>query len=685
MKVIYIKQTDLKDCGVSCLMSIVRYYGGYVRREYVREITNTTKDGVTAYSMIKAAPLLGLEASALKGDIKNLKEPLPLIAHLLINNSFGHFVVITKLTSNYVTVMDPNAGYVKYSYDEWQKISTNTYLIFRPKNNLIKQLKEKGFMKLLLNILKKYQISLALIFIFSLIYTIINILMSYGIEIFIKFSSNKLIHLFILFLILLFLKELSNLFRNYLINYLNHSLDKTLVSDVYNHIIKLPYSYFKCRRKGDIITRIEDVSKIREVISKCLVTIFIDCLFVIITLCTMFHIHSKLTLYVLVITGLYILIILLYSKEIAKKIKTLKEDEVLVSNHLIESLSSIDTIKGMQLEKNLKDKLILKHNKLLSNSFKLNKIYFQETFFKDFLYGIGTLVILLFGSLEIYYHNLSLSTLMVYLMLVIYYFNPITNICNMELLIQDAKISFVRIKELLNIEEEKGFYSRSIIVNHLKGNININRLIYSYNGMDNNLECDKLSIKAGEKVLLYGESGGGKSTLMKLLVRYFTNYKGEIKIDNIDINNYDLSFLRNKITYVSQEELLYTDSIYNNIVPNKDISYNEYKNILDLTGVSNIIKRSILSDEMLLENNASNLSGGEKQRVVLARSLVKKSDIYIFDESFSALDIQSERVIIKKVFNYLKGKTVIVISHRFNNRDLYQKFILLKKGKIYEY
>jgi ATP-binding cassette subfamily B protein len=118
---------------------------------------------------------------------------------------------------------------------------------------------------------------------------------------------------------------------------------------------------------------------------------------------------------------------------------------------------------------------------------------------------------------------------------------------------------------------------------------------------------------------------------------------------------------------------------------NNNIDYLEYLNIIKITGVDNIIKKSLLKDNMILDNNGSSLSGGEKQRIILARAIAKKSDIYIFDESTSELDIKSEREILKKIFNYLKNKTIIVISHRFNNRDLYQKFILIEKGIVYEY
>ena len=684
MKLLYIKQNDLKDCGVSCLMSIVRYYGGYVRREFLREITNTSSNGVSAYSLINSAKYLGMEANAIKGNIKDISNYLPVIAHTIQENGVGHFVVISKINNKDITVMDPSCGFLKYSYQEWSNISTNTYLIYKPKSNLIKQIKEESFFKVLFNIFKIQKRNLFLIFVLSLIYAISNILISFGFKYFIQYN-NKITILFILFILILLLKEFSNLFRNLLVNYLNHILDKTLMHDVYNHIIKLPYTYFKSRKKGDIITRLQDVSKIRDVISKFMVTLLIDCLFVLIVLLVMFQINIKLTIIVLIITIIYTILIILYSRILSKKIKSIKDDEVSVNNYLIESLSSIDTIKGMQIENYLENKLIAKQNKLLSNSFSFNNIFYREAFFKEIIYGIGSLLILLIGTIYINKGIINITTLIVFYTLAIYYFNPITNICNMELLIKDAYISFIRIKELLNIDEEKYCSLNKKQVSHLKGLINIHNLIYSYNGIDEVLKCNNLEIKNGDKVLLYGVSGGGKSTFMKILAGYITNYKGDILIDKTNLYDYNLLNLRNRITYLSQDEVLYTDTIYNNIVLNKQISFEKYKEICDITGISSIYKNSILHDEMLIENNASNISGGEKQRILLARSLVKDSDIYIFDESFSAIDIDNERKILIKIFNYLKNKTIIVISHRFNNRDLYQKFILVKKGQVYEY
>ena len=682
MKIKKVLQTDLKDCGVSCLMSIINYYGGYARREYLREITKTTKDGVSVYSMVECAKTLGFEAKAVKGNIKNIENEVPIVAHVLKDNKLGHFVVVYEISSKTIKVMDPSCGFKIYSIEEWENITTNVYILYRPKSSILKQTKEKNLRETLVPILLKYKMTFIIVTVFSLIYTVSEILIAYGIKSLVNISIVKIKYLLILLILILVLKELTNLFRNYLINYLNHSLDNTFLKEIYNHIIRLPYLYFKNRTKGDIITRLNDVFKIRDLISKLFVTIFIDLIFIIIILGFIFSINFKIGIITLMISMIYILIVIFFNNILTKKIKSLKEKEVLVNNHLIESISSIETIKGMVIEDMLDEKLEFKYSNLQEESFSLNQKVYQELFLKNVVINLGLIIIIYLGIIDIFHHNIS--ELLVLYNLYLCYITPLNNIAMLHLEYKDASISFIRIKELLNIEEEYLNIDKKTLDKRILGNININNLEYSYNGIDDIIKCKQLSIKNASKVLLYGNSGEGKSTLMKLLNRYLDNYKGEILIDNRDIKTYNLLDIRKKITYLSKDEIIYTDTIYNNIVLDNKVSYSKYLNIIKMCGIDEILKRSILSDEMMLENNGCNLSSGERERIIIARCLVKDSDIYIFDEATSSLDVKSERIILTKIFKYLKNKTVIVISHRFNNLDLYQKFITIKGGIVYD-
>ena len=680
MKVPCVLQTDLRDCGVSCLMSIIKYYHGYVTREYLREITNTTDGGVSVYSLVECADTLGFESMAIKDDILKLKDKLPLIAHVIINN-MGHFVVIEDIDSKTIKIMDPKDGFRKYKIDEWNKITTNVYILYKPKNNILKQSNNNSLFKLMVPILNKYKITLLIVLFFSSLYIISSIVISYGFKFFINYNIYKIKYIFILLVILVILKEITNIFKNKLINYFNHSVGKTFLKEIYNHIIKLPYLYFKNRMKGDVITRINDIFKIRDFISKLFITITIDLLFIIVILIIIFNINKNIGLIIVLITLIYILIIIIYDNLIINNIKKIKENEIDVNNYLIESISSIDTIKGNVLEDLLNDKLDIKYDKLQVNSFNLNNKLSLKNSIKEIFKSL-LLIMIIYLCIN---NSIDISIIFVLYNLYYYYFEPIDNIVDIYLEYKDINISFIRIKELLDIECEELNISKKSLNKRLIGDIKIDNLEYSYNGIDDILKCKSLTIKESNKVLLYGTSGGGKSTLIKILVRYLNKYKGNIYINGRDLKTYNLLDIRNKITYISQDEIIYTDTIYNNINLNNKVNYTKYLEIINLCGVDKIINKSILGDDLMLDNNGYSLSGGERQRIIIARSLVKNSDIYIYDEATSALDIKSERILLENIFNYLKNKTIIIISHRFNNRDLYQKFIMVKGGIVYEY
>ncbi len=684
MKILYIKQADMKDCGVACLLAVIRYYGGYVSREYLRDITNTTREGTSVYSLVECASKIGMEAKALKGNIQNLNE-YPFIAHILLEQKIGHFVVVVKKNAKTITVMDPSCGFKKYTYDEWQKISTNVYLLYRPKENLLIQKREKKVFINMISFLKANKSLEIMVVILSLLYTFCNLLLSYQFQLFLQSSTKSLLFVFIFLLMILLLKETLDLFRNILVQYFHSSLSRNLLKKVYSHIIRLPYIYFKSRTKGDIFTRLQDVFKISDFLSKIFTTIFLDTIFLIVFWIFLWKINSRVAIYVLIITFLYISVSIIYQNILISKIKELKERESIVNNHIIETISSITTIKSMQLEEYLDNKLVSKYTELLGTNFSFWKIFQRGLFWKNIVYGGGLLFLIFICVQEVFKGNISYNYLLVIYSISFYFFIPIQNICDIGILWKEVKVSFERINELLDIECENLLMTKKKIDKHLMGEIEIVNLEYSYTPKDKIICCKKLLICPGERILLYGNSGGGKSTLMKLISKYINYSHGKIYLDKRELSKYDICDIRKRITYVSQDETLYTDTIYNNIVLDYTVPYEKYLEIIKITGVEDIIQRSFFKDETVLENNACSLSGGEKQRIILARSLIKNSDIYIFDESMSSIDIKSERVLLKRIFKYLENKTIIIISHRFNNRDLYQKFILVNNGEVYEY
>ena len=682
-------QDDLKDCGVCCLLSVIKYYNGNVPREYLKELTKTTKSGVNALSLLRTARELGFEAYGIKGKVKDLKDKtLPIIAHIMVNNKFGHFIVIYKIDirKEKILAMDPAKGFINISFESFNKISTNYFLNLKPKQVIPKLVDDDSFTKKLLNTFFKYKVIILIVILMSIVYTIFNIIGSYHFkllydEVLITLDSDlKKVFLFLLILVLF--KYLINLLRSYLISKVNFLLDKSLVMDAYCHIIHLPYLYYKNHTNGDLITRINDLGNIKELISNFFVSLLVDFVLALAVLIIMFKISTSLTLVTIVSLILYSLIVFIANYDIKNKVKENYQQASVVNNSLMESMTSFETIKNLSLQDyicNCFSRKYCDYNLLKEKLFvKIN----IESFFKNLILGISNLLILSFGIIFLRKKIITITSLITFITLSNYLIDPIKNILDLQLLYQNTKESIRRIKEIYSIPKEDILYNRRRNIKYLQGRIDISNVSYSYNGVDKILDNVNLEINENEKVLIYGDSGCGKSTLMKLIIKYLdNNYAGNITIGGFDLSKLDIYTLRDNICYVSQNEYLYTDTVYENITLGRKIRYQDFITIAKNTFVDEIVKRSSLNYDFLVENNGENISGGEKARILIARAMLKRSSIYIFDETFSAIDIDKERQILKYLFEAYKDKTFIIISHRASNLDLFNQKILMEGGK----
>ena len=678
-------QDDLKDCGVCSLLSIIKYYHGDVSKEYLRELTRTTKDGVSALNILKASRELGFESYGIRGKLKDLNDNiLPVIAHVIIDKKYPHFVVVYKINyiKNQVLIMDPAIGFIKYSFSNFIKITTNNYLILKPKQVIPKITNNIDYHDKISAIIQKYKYVFMTIICVSVIYTMINVIESYQFKLLFEESSEIKI-IFIVLLMFILMETLLNYFRNNLINCFNTILDKSLVKDAFYHIINLPYLYYRNHTNGDLLTRINDLGNAKELISNLFVCVFVDLSLAIVILVVMINISLSLSIISVLSLILYALVVFINGRRVKKLIYKNYQASAKVNNYLVESLSSFETIKNLSIQKYVYKKFVERYSEYSNNLMNLIKKINQETVFKNIFISIGNLLIIYVGVNKITNNSLSLSSLITYISLSNYLIDPIRNLLNFHLKYQNYKTSISRIKEIYNIPCEKENPNNRI--NYLRGSIEVNNVTYSYNGIDNVIENISFNIFEGEKVLVYGNSGSGKSTLIKLLIKYLdNNYHGDIKVGGYDLKNIDLFSLRKNICYVSQNEYLYTDSLYENITLGRKIQYNCFLDIVNNLFIDEIIKNSALGYNYVIENDGENISGGEKERIIIARSILQEANIYIYDESFSEIDIERERHILEYLFKRFPEKTFIVVSHRFSNNDLFSKKIKVGDGK-YEF
>lgn len=679
-------QDGIKDCGVCSLLSIIRHYGGNVSKEYLRELTNTTKNGVTAFKLIEAAKKIGFEAYALNGHIEEIDaNNLPVIAHIVLNKSYKHFIVIYDIDflNEKILIMDPAKGKKIISFSEFKLQTSNNYIFMKPIKKIpvfSKKTIIKETIKNFINKEKKYILFLTSL---TILYFILNILSAFHFKYLIEFAINynidsNVILISIIIFIIYILKEISIYLRNIILLKYSEIFDEELTIITYRQIILLPYLYYKNRTTGEIISRIKDLNTIKSFLALLITSLTTDLLCTIIFIVILFNINKDLTLISIILLIIIIILNIIYNRIETKKISKYYRQEEKVNSYLIESLSNVDAIKGMHIEKTIVDKFKLKYREYLSSLYSLTITDDINITLKNIINDLSTTIILCIGTYLIIKKKITLSELIIYQSILNFFLSSFKNIINLINEYSKYKISYERIEDLFTIQQENFLGSNNYIKYNLGGDIKYSNLTYAYNSKNlfNNIN---LTIKNKDKIFLYGPSGTGKSTLMKLLMRYIDIPFGYISINNIDINHYHLDVLRKNITYVSQQEFLFNDTIYNNILLNRNIEENEVKNVMKLTYINDIG----LPDK-LVEENGFNFSGGERQRIILARSILKKSDIYIFDEALSQIDIEKERKILINIFKYLKDKTIIVISHRFNNKDLFNRIIKVENGVIFE-
>ena len=669
----FTKQEGLKDCAAACMQMIIKYYNGYISINDLNEMLETTKEGVSAFKIIEVSNKIGFKATGIRLNLLELNKSvtLPVIAHVVINN-YNHYIVVYKIDSfkKSVIIADPQSKIKTISFKEFESIWTNVIINLYP----VKPIEHRNYEKHLnyKNIILKNKKTIFQLCYISFIYMILSIVASFYMKyVFDNYLSNfhLIFTVFILFIIINLYKIFTNLIRTKILIDLNKNIDIDLSLDIFSKILSLPYGYYRNKTTGEIITRYTELSKIRETISKVLLTLFLDLPLCITSLIIMYFLNSKLTMISLIAVLLYTIIVIAYNRILNDTILEAQIKKAEMNTVLIESINGFETIKGLNLYDYIKLKFENKYIKYLKNVIKIDSILNIKENLKEIVNQLIEMIIIFTGVIYVRSETITIGTLMTYNSILVFFLAPIRNLLSLDNSIIESKRIVKRVNEMLKKEENVKK------INIVYGDILIKSLSFKQNEKII-LNKINLHISKGEKVIITGKSGSGKSTLLKILMNYYNDYQGEIKINGINIKSINL-----KNVYISQNETLFTDTIYNNIVlGNNDSNFSE---IVKMCYVDEIIN-SNLGYNQIIEENGFNISGGQKQRIILARSIINEFDLLLIDEGLNQIDVELERKILKNLFNKFHDKTIIIVSHRLENMDLYDKLIKLENGKVKE-
>lgn len=692
MKIKYIKQEDEKDCGPVCLTMISNYYGKKVSIEKIRKIAGTDRNGTNLFGLIEVGKYLGLEITGVQAEnTDNLKEiNYPCIAHILNKKGLEHFVIIEKIKNDTIYIVDPDSGKYATSLSEFDTYWTKILLLIDKTEKFNSEDERPSISILFKNLITSNFKYIGLIFLASLLINLLGFLGTFYFKLLIDdiLPSNIIYNLHILsgaILLMYLVQSLITYFRSHLILFLSLKIDIKIMLDYYNHVLKLPMEFFETRKSGEILSRFMDSSKIREAFSTVTVTFFIDTLMIFLGSILLYLQSNRLFFITLIFVPIYILLAVIFRKPFEKYNRQQMEQNSELNSYLIETINGISTIKSYTAEEEVSIKSESFFIRLIKKVLKLGIVTNIQMSIKGFLSLLISTVILWIGSYYVINNQMTLGELITFNALVVYFLGPIERMIDAQPIIQSAIVASRRIVEILDLEVEEKENAVSEFSFH--NQIQINNLYFNYGHREDLLKDINITIHKNSFVALVGESGSGKSTLAKLLVNYYQAKQGDIQIDQKNIVSIENKSLRKNIGYVSQKNFFFSGSILENLLlgNQRNITMDEIISACRNAQIHDFIEELPQGYQTTLEANGDNLSGGQLQRLALARLYIKNPEVFILDEVTSALDSTTENKIINNLHNISKeGKTVIIISHKLSTIEKVDNIYCMKNGAIVE-
>lgn len=699
----FYKQPGAKDCGPTCLRIISRFYGKNIPLQQIRNLSETTREGSSLLGLSEAAENLGFKSLGIQIDFKTLVEevPLPCIVHW----NKQHFVVVYKIDKTQtVYISDPSYGLITYTKEEFIKswIGNNadenteegvvllletTPTFFK---NDFKEEESKASFSFLSKYLLKYKslvIQLAIgLLAGSLLSLIVPFLTQSIVDVGIQNQDLNFIYLVLLAQVMLFLGRMGiEVIRSWILLHLSTRINISIISDFFIKLMKLPISFFDTRMTGDIMQRINDHHRIEQLLtSSSLNTLFSLVNLVIYSLVLLFYDYRLFLIY-LIGASFYVIWLLFFlnkRKELDyKRFSQVSQEQ----SKVIELINGMQEIKMHNAEKQKRwgwEFLQVKLFKLRIKSLSLEQ---WQSVGGNFINQIKDILVSFLSAKLVLSGNLTLGMMLSVQYIIGQLNSPLIQLIDFIKQTQDAKISLERLGEIHDKEDEENIeeqYASEIP----QKDIEIKDISFRYIGSDSFVFKNlNLTIPYQKTTAIVGASGSGKTTLLKLLMKFYEPNTGEIKLGNTNLKNISPRFWREHCGVVMQDGYIFNDTIAENIAVGEDyIEKNKLRKSVEIANIKDFIEELPLSYNTKIGNEGIGISGGQKQRLFIARAVYKSPEYIFFDEATSALDANNERIIMENLEQFFKGKTAIVIAHRLSTVKHADKIIVLDKGKVVE-
>ncbi|MGJ1266709.1 peptidase domain-containing ABC transporter [Sphingobacterium spiritivorum] len=702
----FYKQPDSKDCGPTCLRIISKYYGKILSLQMLRDLSETTREGSSLLGLSKAAESIGFKTLSVKIDFKTLVEeaPLPCVVFWMKQ----HFVVVYKIEKSRqgyrIHISDPSYGLISYSEEEFLQHwigrgATNTteegiVLLLETTARFDQQqdAADKSFS--VTNYLKHYflkyksfiiQLALGLIG-GSLLSLVFPFLTQSIVDIGIQNQDLNFIYLVLFAQIMLYIGQMGiEVIRGWILLHLSSRINISIVSDFFIKLMRLPISFFDSRVTADIMQRIADHGRVEQLLTNnSLQTIFSLINFLIFGVVLLLYSYKLFLIYLAgaILYFFWIAFFLKKRRELDyKQFSQLAEEQ----GQVMELINGMQEIKMNNAETNKRwqwEGIQIKVFRIKIKALKLEQV---QTIGGNIINQLKDVFISFVAASLVVDGSLTLGMMLSVQYIIGQLNSPLTQFMNFIRQSQDAKIALERLNEIHGKEDEERM-DDSYVSEIPEQDISVSNLTFRYKGSTTAVfEQLNLVIPYEKTTAIVGASGSGKTTLMKLLTKFYDADEGDIRIGPTDIRHIAPSMWRASCGVVMQDGYIFNESIANNIaVGNPTVDKQKLKHAVEIAHIKDFIESLPLSYNTKIGYEGLGVSGGQRQRMLIARAVYKSPQYVFFDEATSALDANTEKVITDNLNQFLKGRTAIIIAHRLSTVKNADKIIVLDKGKVVE-
>ena len=739
MRYTYVRQHDTTDCAAACLAMVCLHYKKEVTITRLRDMMGTDLKGTNLVGLQKAANELGFTTAAVRVDRENFLSDfsLPCIAQVITDQGLAHFVVVFKKTTikdegarrkhmlqdaetrkeeekkgkkhkckDYVIIGDPGTELKKISLDEFYKNFTGVLLLLNPtsefkggklgsrdgKDGKDGKSGKYGMMKRYIDLLLPQK----KLFFYAILSSVITTILGIASSMFNKILmdevlpyglNNLLVTLILVFSVVSITSTLIGFVRQWVLIHLSIKIDIPLMLGYFGHIFNLPMKFFATRKTGDITTRYSDADTIKSIFTSIALSLVMDISMAVITGIILFRMNAMLFSISLFMALVSILLVLVYKQPYKRINEESMAQSAALNSQMIESLRGIETVKCNANEQTELDNLEREYMKSLKISLRSSRISTTQGLISSFISTGFSMLTTYVGISQVLNGEMTLGGFMAFSTLSGYFTSPLSNLIGLQMQIQEASISMKRLTEIMDYpaENETAEGMEQSEMEKVEGDIEFKDVTFRYGNRAPALDHVSFTIPAGKKVALVGSSGSGKSTITKLLLKYYDPEDGEIDVNGVNLAEYSSHSVRRAIAYVPQNVELFSKTIYDNIrISRMDATLDEVKEAAKKADAHEFIRHLPLQYNTYLEEAGNGLSGGEKQRIALARAFLKDSNLYILDESTSNLDFATETLIFNMIYEQLADRSMLIVAHRLSTIRDCDLILVMDHGKIVE-